>query len=523
MRSEIEKAFKARYPGLKDNQVSKAVKKYVDVVTQTLASSIVSYGFEENNEIPLAVDNLRIQVGKITNNGKQDWILPMMRANPDTKLYDVKYTGNEGKVSRVTLNPKYEKEIMQELIDLNFELSPLQIKQMLDNATTWTPCDPDSIDAFIHKSGITYTETVQKNDPKQRVYLEALARNLMIAQQLKEQAIFQDGQYLLPEVYWVADSGRMYGKGLSLQRVPKMVRHAALGMSWSYDFKASCYALMTGLALQIDPDLKVAALLEYITNRERMRKHIAKSIGVTEKKIKGIFSSLGFGAMVVDNPHMSIRKELGAERYEMLMQNKEFHYINQAFKLVQGTILEHFKSNDFEFLGRQYDPIDPTSEPLKPKKRNNNQKLAWIYQAMESRAIADFAIAACQVGHQPLLFAHDCVYFKRKIAVHHFHSILSELRRDFPLLQIEAEEIIPIHDGTGPVQDAFNRYEEMIDTHKAFVDAEEMLADAEFVKLGDKIADPLDTEHGYFAQEIKALNPEPKTLGTSFKLPGSDD
>lgn len=523
MRQEIEKAFTTRYPDLKASQVTKAVTKYVDEVVKAFAHTIIQRGYENNGEVSLAVYQLREQVGKITMNGKQEWILGLMISNPDTALYQVNFKGNEGKVSRVTINHKYEKQIMQELINLNLELSPKQLKEMADNATSYIPCDPDSLQAFITKSGITYSEEEAKNDPSRRPYLEAIGRNLLIAMQLKEQMIFDDGQYLLPEVYWTADSGRMYGKGLSLQRVPKNVRHAALGISYAYDFKASCYALMTGLALSIDPTLKVAAMLEYITHRERIRKHIAASIGITEKKMKGIFSSLGFGALVADNPFMSIRKELGQERYDLLMQNKDFHYINQAFKLVKATILEHFKGNSFTFMGLQYDAIDPTSDPLKPKKRNDNQKLAWIYQAMESKAITEFGHMAIKVNHQPLLFAHDCVYFKHKIAVHHFHSIVSELRREFPLLQIEAESIIPIHDGTGPVQDAFGRYEEMIETHKAFVDGEELLADADFVKLGEKMNDPLDPEHGYFAGEIKQLNPEPKTIGKSINLFGNDD
>lgn len=518
MRKEIEVAFAARYPMLKQMQISKAVTKYVDEVAKALAQSIRSFGYQNGDEIALAVFDLRTKVGRINISGKQEWVLGLMADIPATAIYTFGHKGNEGKVSRVSLNPRYEKQIMQELINLNLELDSRQLKDIADNATHLTPCDPDSLAAFISKTGITYSAAVEKNDPSQRVYVEALARNLLIAMQLKEQTIMEDGYYVLPEVYWTADSGRMYGKGLSLQRVPTMVRHAALGISHSYDFKASCYALMTGLALEIDPTLKVAAMLDYVTNRVRIRRHIAASIGITEEKMKGIFNSLGFGATLADNPFTSIRKGLGPERYELLMANKEFHHINQAFKLVKEAILQAYKLNNFVFKGLQYDQIDPNSDPLSPKKRNNNQKLAWIYQAMESSAAAQFGSMACDFGFQPMLFAHDCIYFKRKLPARHFHSIISELRREFPLLQVEHESIIPIHDGTGPVQDAFDRYEEMIDSHKAFVDAEQILSDPEFVKLSAKKADPLDPEYGEFAREIKALNATTGGSGKSINL-----
>lgn len=312
----------------------------------------------------------------------------------------------------------------------------------------------------------------------------------------------------------------MYGQGLSLQRIPKAVRHAALGLCWSYDFKASCYALLTGLALSINPNLKVGALKEYIKDRSSIRARIAKSLGISEERVKSIFSSLGFGARLVDNPHMSIRKDLGPEKYQMLLANQEFHFINQAFKLVRATILEAYSQDSFNFMGLTYTNVDPASDPLKPTKRTDDQKMAWIYQAMESKAIAEFGAMAKSSGYEPLLFAHDCVYFEQRIAAGTLHSCETELRREFPLVQIDAEEIIPIHKkGSGPLQDAFNEYALMISTHRAFIDAEQMLADASFVSLEKRLTDELDPEFGHFANEIKALNPESnKSLGTSFNL-----
>lgn len=519
MRKEIEMAFAARYPTAKPMQINKKVKTYVDEVVRALAQSNIAFGIQNGDEFSLGVFDLRERVGRITIDGKQQWVLGLLSSNPETALYTVGFKGNEGQVSRVSLSKKYEKQIMEEMINLNLELSPKQLKAMHDNATNWIPCDLDSLNSFITNTSIKYAEEVRKNDPDRGAYRDALARNMLIARQLIAQSSFHEGQSVLPEVYWTADSGRMYGKGLSLQRVPKDVRNAALGVCHSYDFKASCYALMTGLALAIDPTLKVASMIEYIKDRSEIRKTIAEELGIEEDKVKGIFSSLGFGAKLVDNPYMSIRKELGPIGYEQLMANKEFHYISQAFKLVKATILEHFSSDNFTFMGLKYNPIDPNSDSVVPKKRNKNQKLAWIYQAMESKAIADFGSMASEYGYQPALFAHDCVYFKTKLPEIRLASIHSELRREFPLLSFEYELVIPIFNGEGPFKAKSNAYKNHQVAHESSIDAEELNADSSFVKFDEHKIDPLDVRFGIFSEQIKALNGSNVSRGgTSFDL-----
>lgn len=508
MRDEILKAFTARYPSIKPYQAERCVDRYIQVTLREIAYSIANFGVVDG-EFALSVSQMREDIGKLLLEGKQQWITNLMHVNPRTSLITINFKGNKGKTSRVSLNPIYEKQIMDQLINLNYELNAKRVNELKEQANLMIAVEPDSLDEYITKTVERYVEV--EHDPKMHVYREALARNLMIAHQIKDQIVTQNGEYFLPEYWEETDSGRIYGHGLSLQRIPKQVRHAALGICHQYDFKASSFGMMAGLAQQIKPDIKIADLTDYIKNRATIRKRIAAEIGITENRVKDIFTSLGFGASTADNPYTSIRGKLSSEQYEALMANKQFKYIREAMERVRATIAEHFKSDDFEFLGRKYNPIDPKSDQA--KKRTKNQKLAWIYQVMESEAITKFGSLATEAGYQPILFAHDCLYFKHKPSPDTINNIMYLLNKEYPLLRVEHQEVIPIF-AKKPGNSALIEYDQMVESHKAFIDAEEMAQQSE------KKFDPLDPVHGYFAAEIAALNQRVnQSMGTAINLP----
>jgi hypothetical protein len=230
-----------------------------------------------------------------------------------------------------------------------------------------------------------------------------------------------------------------------------------------YDVKAASYALLTGLALNIDPTLDVGILLDYVSRRSQIRKSIAADVGITEEKIKEIFTSLGFGAKTADNPFASIRKTLGDAAYERLMKNDQFIRIRDAMEMVREAIADHFPDS-FEFFGRHYDSLCPRTG----EKRKKDQKLAWIYQAMEAYAITSFGADAVEAGYQPLLFVHDCVYFKHKLPEAVLAKITNDLQQTFPFLETDHEAIYPIHtaDFVDPV---YAQEAKRIEEHKALM------------------------------------------------------
>lgn len=504
MKNQIQLAFKARHPDAKDYQIAKAVDKYIEVMLRAIKTSIASHGIS-NGEMSFSILSVRDEISKIRISGKQHWVINLMLANAKTALVIINFKGNKGKNSRVSLNPIYEKQIMEELINLNHELSTSRIKELESKANIWITANPDCIEDYIAKTLDTYVE--YEHDPTREVYRQTLARNMLIASQIKSQIVLKDGESVLPEYWQETDSGRMYGHGLSLQRVPAKVRHAALGLCHQYDFKASSFGLMTGLATQIDPALQVADLSDYIKNRSAIRKKIAKEIGVTENKMKDVFTSLGFGANTVNNLYSSIRGSMNAFQYQALMANAQFRHIKEAMDRVRNTVANYY-GDEFTLLGRTYSYVDPNSDPVNPKKRTKNQKLAWIYQVMEADAITTFGHLAEERGYDALLFAHDCVYFRNPLPGDLLNSIMYTLNKRFPMLRVEHTNITPIYK-TGVAFKDYFEYKELSEAHKALVDAEELEA-------GTDLADPLDPIDGEFGWAIRALNGIGG--GTSFDL-----
>ena len=266
------------------------------------------------------------------------------------------------------------------------------------------------------------------------------------------------------ERWEAADCGRLYGQGYSLQRMPKEVRHAALGVCHKYDFKACAFAIMAGLATAIDPSIKVGAILDYVNNRQKIRSRIANQLKISESLVKEIFTSLGFVAELKNNQHNTIRgalaksarmqlsqsdttgrldrtiyNSLGADEFRRLVENRTFGYIYEELLQINKTIIDYFKSNELVIADRRYSEIDPKTG----KKRNVRQKLAWIYQALESKAMVQFAELSEQ---DALLTTHDCIYFKHRLPAHVVADATYQLQQTFPYLCFEHEAIFPIAD-----------------------------------------------------------------------------
>jgi len=498
MKNELMRCLAAKHR-LTAKQLQKAVDKYLSVMLVNIGESILDWGFQDD-QLSLPLTDMRGQIGRITTDQGEQWILPLMLQNPDTALVLVDFKGQLGKYSRVSLNPKYKQQIMDELLNLHKELSPRRLREMKAKADTFIRVDPLSLDSFIRKTTETY------RNAKDQKYKDALHQNIMLARQLVQQIeVDEEDQFVIGEYWEMTDSGRAYGHGLSLQRVPQVVRHAALGRCHKYDFKASAYALLTGLALQYEPELQVADLTDYIKDRSLIRKSLAKQIGVSEDWMKTIFSAIGFGAKVVGNPYNAIAKMLGATKNEMLMANKQFQNIKAAFDRVTAVVLANH-TGEFELEGRVYSAVDSEG-----KKRDNNQKLAWIYQVLESTASAEFAKLAAEQGHVPVLWTHDCLYYKEKLPSDVAADVGYFLRKRFPLINFEYEGVWPIQadEDMGRI---FSEADELTEQHRKFIEAEERKAGPR-----EYLAPSLEADGVAFDDLIAALNPDMKRgLGPTF-------
>jgi hypothetical protein len=390
-------------------------------------------------EFNFSVNAVNKASGQVSLLGKRPRIFTLMQLHTQTSLVIGTYKGNSitHRVSKFTLNPRYKKEILTELITNNFTLTSAHIKNTNEKPNYSIPVVMDALDSYIKN-----TEKILST-AREGKYKEKLTRNSLAAIRIKMEAQLQDdGTHLVHEYWTQIDSGRIHGHGFSLQLAPKEVRHAALGRCSKIDFKASSYAILTSIALAINPQLKVESLKSYIKYRTPIRIRIAKSVGISEDWIKTIFTSLGFGAEVKDNPFNSIRKKLGQEKFNLLVANQEFAYIKQELDVVRDTILksDYFNGDDFTIGGNTYTHLDSKTG----MKRTKNQKLAWIYQAFERMAL-EIVINKMPKNFTMLLPVHDCLYIKQRLPSHVVLDLKDEIRQLIPLLDFEQELIIPIH------------------------------------------------------------------------------
>ena len=446
-------------------------------------------------EFPLAQTTLRDALGRI---GKpQKYIADVMKSHPSTSLIiEIKkgfnYANGSNMLSLVQLNPMYKDLIMEELLNLHVKKNQQLLDEIEQASNYRVNVDPACLASYISKTTNTINNT--KNNG---AYQDKLLRNVLAAKQLQSMIHDADEKNATPyikERWEQADSGRIYGQGYSLQRMSKEVRHAALGYCYKYDFKASAFALMAGLAHAINPDIKIGAVVDYVKNRNSIRQRIAKELNMDESVIKTIFTAIGFGAELKNNQFNAIRgafakvarmkhdpsiklerdiyNNLGADEFLRLVENSTFRYIYEDLQGINQTILAYYKTNELRINDQIYSNIDPKTS----KKRNDKQKLAWIYQALEFTAMLQFAELVREMTQQdPLLTTHDCIYFKNKLLANVKVEATCSLNQRFPYLRFEEEEIIPI------VEDAYfaaryaqaNQFEQ---EHKQRIAAEELLA-----------------------------------------------
>ena len=435
MREQLKKLFAEQHKELKSFQVANCVNKYTDAVMNEISAqwATVTTDDIEKGEFSFGAEAVAAESGQT----KRQTNYKLMQASPSTSLILVAYKGNNKakRVSKVTFNPKFKAEIFKELIASDYVPTQTYLDELDKNANYTINIDFDALQSYIKR-----TRQALENSPS-FAYTAKLYRNLTAATQINQRAIVEsNGGYLVNEYWTEIDSGRIHGHGLSLQRVAKEVRHAALGQCWKIDFKASSYAIMSSLALQINPNIKIEALKHYIKYRSSVRKRIANQIGAREEQIKTIFTAMGFGADLKNNPFSSIKKMLGDEKFNLLIVNEEFAYIKLALDEVRNTILKcsEYKDDVLKIDGRKYNTLDSNG-----KKRNKNQKLAWIYQAQERKAL-DLVINSMPQDYEMLLPVHDCLYIKQQLPAQASTDLKYLLREQFELLDFEQEKVTPI-------------------------------------------------------------------------------
>lgn len=469
MRARLIEELQKLQPSKTYNFAKKYVDKYVDAVLEELRTQFTLETSDEleTGEICFAADSVNKAAGRMSIDSKNTYIYNYFQKHKQLSLVLVTYTGNNlsGCVSKATINPVYKSDVMKELRQLKMDVLPKYLQDLQIKATTQIRINTNSLKSYIADTEHRLANLQEWHTEKYEI---KLLNHLYSAKAILLSAYEVDGNEYTNEYWEFIDSGRMQGHGVSTQRVAKEVRHAALGKCYRYDFKAASFALMTGLAKALEPSLKVDILIDYAKNRSSIRQRIADEIGISKDWMKEIFTAIGFGAQLKRNKNCAIFHKLKGNKYDLLVKHVEFMAIKKCFDKVTAVLLKHCKDDDFELCGKKYCNTDKDG-----KNRNSRQKLAWIYQCLESAALGIF-YEEVQKHREVKLLVHDCIYVDTQLNPDIAADIKYKLRQVFPYLDFEGDKIKPIQ---APIEvyssETTKEALAFEQQHRAFIAAEE--------------------------------------------------
>lgn len=334
--------------------------------------------------------------------------------------------------------------LMEYAIEENDEL---QWKQTFDFAgmqVMETAVNVQSLRAYVSKLA---TDTTMLTDKK--------LKNLSIAKTILASLTAVPGKMLYgkqqPDVFiltqeaTIAASGRCYLKGLNLQNCPKEVRHAALGHCHLYDMRAGVFGVMAGLAKtyyesSTGKAIDFHKIKNYINNRDKIRKHITDQLWPVETKgfksiadykgfygfykVKVALTAIGFGAK--RNATASWKNADGKWEATSLRKTFKSKELVQQFLQVEAVkeLMDEFKIvTDIILLQLEQDINFANAFEIEGLK--DSQKLAMVYQGVESAILDEFTQLLANTGSDVLLPVHDGVYVSKKIALPDLHFKLT--------------------------------------------------------------------------------------------------
>jgi len=145
--------------------------------------------------------------------------------------------------------------------------------------------------------------------------LDVVARIMALARE-------HEGQCCVIQRYIESDSGRLYGKNINLQSVPRSVKEVALHGLWEYDFSNCHYSILYQLAAQ--KGLILPAVGHYLGNKQAVRRQIMADVGLTEGEAKTCLIALIYGARFSHRDEDAIPAAIGKRAALRLYQHPLF-------------------------------------------------------------------------------------------------------------------------------------------------------------------------------------------------------
>jgi len=142
--------------------------------------------------------------------------------------------------------------------------------------------------------------------------------------------------------YFECKTGRLYAKNINLQTTPRLIKQAALHGLWEYDFKNCHYAIFKQLANRIY--IECPAIDDYLHNKEKIRKQIAKDISISLDDAKTCLIAIIYGANSFAWEEASIPELIGVDKSKMLIKHSWYKAIFEEVNEIRPEILNQWPS-----------------------------------------------------------------------------------------------------------------------------------------------------------------------------------
>jgi len=283
---------------------------------------------------------------------------------------------------------------------------------LADPNVDWVSLNRLSLESYILAN---LAEQAKANNQQ---HLKTLQHNMCMALDLWQCASYcEQGElgFGIPQIVSESAYGRRYYRGLNLQNISKVVRHAALGRCYQYDLDASVFAWQYHQVKQIDPSFSAPATLEYLDHKSSIRRRLAKELKISTSfqyrldRIKEIITAIGFGAP----SHIEDHYWLKNNRWEQPAIQSIIKSPQARRELLSDPWLKEFIKEQQLMRRMIVNANRSTLEKLhflyQADRLQINKALSYLYQQDERTTIERLIRASRQRGDF-LLLVHDGFY-----------------------------------------------------------------------------------------------------------------
>jgi hypothetical protein len=349
------------------------------------------------------------------------------------------YQGTTGVAKAIRIKD----DTMDALMELAIEEADIthfkNVYEIADDALClMTPIDVNNLRAYLSKCRSRLDRDTLDAKAKRKILREVTIGTTILTSLNVTNSLCQEST--------IADSGRVYLKGLNLQTSPKNLRHAALGNCHLYDMRVGSFGVMAALASTYAErnglQAKFSHIRAYIKHKDKFRMKITEFVypeqtknfkSITDFKqffgfynIKQALTSIGFGAKrsasaVWRSPDGKWNK---TSLLECFKSNKQEAQSFLDCVLCKALIDEYQEASAIVLLMLEQDQSFSAKFNF-ANAESPAQKSALVYQHIESELLNQVVKLS---GQTVLLPVHDGVYLRHSID---YQNVWSQLTHDY--------------------------------------------------------------------------------------------